>query len=96
MKNGTKNYESNVLPVRRYNNRKLYNVEKSCYITLGELASEIKSGNSLNVVCKKTSNDITLSTLKSILNVCDFTEEELLELIRNHYKGDEEELKNAA
>lgn len=53
--------------IKRYANRKLYNTNTSNYITIDELASLIKNGASIAVIDNKTNEDITSSTLASIV-----------------------------
>lgn len=53
--------------IRKYENRKLYNEEKSSYISMLELADLAVKGNDLKVVCDRTGRDLTLETLARAL-----------------------------
>ncbi len=59
--------------IKRYANRKLYNTNDSCYITLHEIAKMIKAGEEVKIIDYKTSEDITSVTLAQIV----FEEEKL-------------------
>ena len=49
--------------IKRYGNRKLYDMGESSYITLTEITELVKSGIDIQVVDNKTKNDITSQTL---------------------------------
>ena len=53
--------------IKRYANRKLYDTEKSCYVTLDEIARMIKEGVDVKVVDNQTKEDLTSITLAQIL-----------------------------
>ncbi|MFZ9888497.1 MAG: polyhydroxyalkanoate synthesis regulator DNA-binding domain-containing protein [Myxococcota bacterium] len=53
--------------IKRYANRKLYDTERSCYVTLEEIAVMIKDGEDLQVVDNKTKDDLTAVTLAQII-----------------------------
>ena len=53
--------------IKRYANRRLYDVQKKKTITLMDLAELIKAGEDVKVVDNKTKEDITLPTLFQIL-----------------------------
>jgi polyhydroxyalkanoate synthesis repressor PhaR len=53
--------------IKRYANRRLYDVQKKKTITLIDLAEIIKAGEDVQVVDNKTKEDITLPTLFQIL-----------------------------
>ncbi len=53
--------------IKKYSNRRLYDTEESCYITLGELADKIRHGREVRVVGAKSGEDLTKSTLAQIL-----------------------------
>lgn len=53
--------------IKRYQNRKLYDTNRSCYITLDDLAKMIRNGDDIMVLDNKTQNDITSSTLTQII-----------------------------
>ena len=48
--------------VKRYQNRKLYDTHQSCYVTLNELESIMKSGDDIQVIDNKTGSDVTSLT----------------------------------
>lgn len=50
------------LLVKRYSNRKLYNTEKSCYITFDELTAIMKTGKKIQIIDNDTKEDITYKT----------------------------------
>ena len=53
--------------IKRYQNRKLYDTQQSCYVTLDEISQMIRGGDDLVVIDNKTKNDITYSTLTQLL-----------------------------
>lgn len=53
--------------VKKYSNRRLYDTEKSAYITLEELADRIRKGAEARVVDAKTGDDLTQQTLAQII-----------------------------
>jgi polyhydroxyalkanoate synthesis repressor PhaR len=53
----------NALVVKRYANRKLYDTENSKYITLKQIAAEIKTGREVRVMDNESKQDITATTL---------------------------------
>jgi len=53
--------------IKRYANRKLYDTEKSCYVTLDEIARMVKEGTDVKVVDNQTKEDLTSITLAQIL-----------------------------
>ena len=53
--------------VKRYANRKLYDTERSCYVTLEDIAVMIKAGDEVQVVDNKTGEDLTSVTLAQII-----------------------------
>ncbi|MBM4283079.1 MAG: transcriptional regulator [Deltaproteobacteria bacterium] len=53
--------------IKRYANRKLYDTERSCYVTLEEIAQMIKEGEDVRVVDNKTKDDLTAVTLAQII-----------------------------
>lgn len=58
---------SNPKIVKRYANRKLYDTERSCYVTLDEIAQMVKDGEEVQVLDNKTKEDLTAVTLAQIL-----------------------------
>lgn len=53
--------------VKKYGNRRLYDTDKSRYITLEELAASVKGGEEVRVVDAKTGEDLTTATLAQII-----------------------------
>ena len=56
-----------VIIIKKYANRRLYNTQKSSYITLDDLAEMTRSGKEFKVVDAKTEEDITHSVLTQII-----------------------------
>jgi len=54
-------------PIRRYENRKLYDTSRSAYVTLEDIARLIREGKEVQVLDAKTSEDLTKSTLALII-----------------------------
>lgn len=59
--------ESDVVIIKKYANRRLYNTESSSYITLDHLAQMTREGREFRVVDAKTDEDITKSVLTQII-----------------------------
>jgi len=53
--------------IKRYSNRKLYDVQESRYVTLDELEGMIRDGKEISVVDAATGEDLTPVTLAQIL-----------------------------
>lgn len=53
--------------IKRYSNRKLYDTERSCYVTLDEIAVMVREGEELRIVDNRTGEDLTTVTLAQIL-----------------------------
>lgn len=53
--------------IKRYQNRKLYDTDASCYVTLDEIAEMIQQGEEVSVVDNRNQKDITASTLTQII-----------------------------
>jgi polyhydroxyalkanoate synthesis repressor PhaR len=53
--------------IKRYPNRKLYDTERSRYITLDEIGVFLRSGGEVQVVDSRTGEDITAVTLAQVL-----------------------------
>ena len=53
--------------VKKYANRRLYNTESSCYITLDNLAEMVRQGRDFVVYDAKTGEDITRGVLTQII-----------------------------
>ena len=55
------------IAIKKYANRRLYDMTNSVYITLADLAEIVKSGQSVTVSDAKTGEDLTTNTLLHIL-----------------------------
>lgn len=55
------------IDIKKYANRRLYDITNSAYITLADLAEMVKSGQMVRVNDAKTGDDLTTSTLLHIL-----------------------------
>ena len=67
MKKGSAVDGDNVVVIKKYANRRLYNTECSSYITLDHLAAMIRAGRDFKVVDAKTDEDITHNVLTQII-----------------------------
>ena len=57
-----------MIEIKKYPNRRLYNVTKSAYITLADLADMIRSGHKVAITDAKTGEDLTSSTLLQLIS----------------------------
>ncbi|MFT4705105.1 MAG: polyhydroxyalkanoate synthesis repressor PhaR [Bradymonadia bacterium] len=53
--------------IKRYTNRKLYDTERSCYVTLDEIAEMVREGEDVRIVDNKSGEDLTTVTLAQIV-----------------------------
>ena len=53
--------------IKRYANRKLYDTERSCYVTLEDIAMMIRSGDDVVVVDNQSGEDLTKITFAQII-----------------------------
>lgn len=53
--------------IKRYSNRKLYDTERSKYVTLEEIADMIKAGDEVTIIDNKSKADLTSATLAQII-----------------------------
>ncbi|MEQ1875842.1 MAG: polyhydroxyalkanoate synthesis regulator DNA-binding domain-containing protein [Bdellovibrionia bacterium] len=58
---------TNVKIIKRYQNRKLYDTQQSCYVTLEDIAKMIRNNEEVMVIDNKTKRDITAATLTQII-----------------------------
>lgn len=65
--------------IKRYQNRKLYDTNESCYITLEEVGTLVKIGHEVQVIDNKTKSDITALTLLQVM-----FDKERKKIIDNH------------
>jgi polyhydroxyalkanoate synthesis repressor PhaR len=56
-----------VRTIKRYQNRKLYDTNQSCYVTLEEIAYMIRDGQEIEVLDNKSRENITYSTQIQLL-----------------------------
>ncbi len=63
----TSKNNSKVKIIKRYQNRKLYDTQQSCYVTLDDIAKMIRNTEEVMVVDNKTKRDITAATLTQII-----------------------------
>lgn len=53
--------------IKRYSNRKLYDTERSCYVTLDEIAEMVRDGDDVRIVDNRSGEDLTTVTLAQIV-----------------------------
>jgi polyhydroxyalkanoate synthesis repressor PhaR len=53
--------------IKRYSNRKLYDTERSKYVTLDEIAKMIKAGDEVTIIDNESKEDLTSVTLTQII-----------------------------
>ena len=53
--------------LKKYANRRLYDTEKSSYVTLDQVAHMVKQGRQVEVIDAKTKEDVTASILTQII-----------------------------
>jgi polyhydroxyalkanoate synthesis repressor PhaR len=53
--------------IKRYANRKLYDMTESCYITHDEIAALVREGEEIRIIDNRTQEDLTSATLTQIL-----------------------------
>ncbi|MCA9772795.1 MAG: polyhydroxyalkanoate synthesis regulator DNA-binding domain-containing protein [Myxococcales bacterium] len=53
--------------IKRYGNRKLYDLDSSTYVTLHEIAEMVKAGEDIQVIDNRTKEDLTEVTLTQII-----------------------------
>ena len=58
---------SEIILIKKYPNRRLYNTEKSTYISLAQLTEMIKEGRLVKVINAKTEEDVTAFILTQIV-----------------------------
>lgn len=66
--------------IKRYSNRKLYDTERSCYVTLDEIAEMVREGEEVSIVDNKTGEDLTTVTLAQIVYEAEKKDKRLLPL----------------
>ena len=58
---------SSIKVIKRYGNRKLYDTQQSCYVTLEGISHMVRKGEDLKVVDNKTGEDLTTIILAQIM-----------------------------
>ena len=53
--------------IKRYTNRKLYDTERSCYVTLEEIAVMVRDGEDIQIIDNRSGEDLTSVTLAQIV-----------------------------
>ena len=53
--------------IKRYQNRKLYDTQDSCYVTLEDIRDMIKQGEDVQIIDNATKEDLTSVTLAEII-----------------------------
>jgi polyhydroxyalkanoate synthesis repressor PhaR len=59
--------DDNIVTIKKYANRRLYNTDTSSYVTLDHLATMVKDGTEFQVFDAKTGEEITKSVLTQII-----------------------------
>jgi polyhydroxyalkanoate synthesis repressor PhaR len=59
--------DGDVIIIKKYANRRLYDTQRSCYITLDDLGTMVRSGRDFKVVDAKSDEDITHNVLTQII-----------------------------
>lgn len=59
--------DDDVVTIKKYANRRLYDTERSCYITLEDLGAMVREGRDFRVVDAKSGDDITHNVLTQII-----------------------------
>ena len=59
--------QTQMVTIKKYSNRRLYDTSESQYVTLEELAAKIRSGVDVKVVDAKTDEDLTQAILTQII-----------------------------
>ena len=54
--------------IKRYSNRKLYDTEDSCYVTLQQIGEMVRQGEDVRIIDNKTKEDKTEATLALIIS----------------------------
>ncbi len=66
--------------IKRYANRKLYDMKESSYVTLEEIAEFIRNGEDVRVIDNKSKEDLTAVTLTQIIFVAEKRKKRVLPL----------------
>jgi len=57
----------NKIVLKKYANRRLYDTQKSTYVTLSEVADDIRQGKTIKAIDAKTKEDVTAFVLTQII-----------------------------
>jgi polyhydroxyalkanoate synthesis repressor PhaR len=60
-------YMPNQVKLKKYANRRLYDMEKSTYVTLNQVAGLVRQGRQVEVIDAKTKEDVTAFILTQII-----------------------------
>lgn len=66
--------------IKRYTNRKLYDTERSCYVTLDEIAQMVRDGEEVTIIDNRSGEDLTTVTLAQIVYEAEKKDRKLLPL----------------
>lgn len=66
--------------IKRYTNRKLYDTERSCYVTLDEIAEMVRDGEEVSIIDNRSGEDLTTVTLAQIVYEAEKKDKRLLPL----------------
>ena len=58
---------SDVLVIKRYGNRRLYNTETKSYVNYGDLAKIVRDGNDVQVIDSTSGEDVTKAVLIQVI-----------------------------
>ncbi len=53
--------------IKRYDSRKLYDTEESCYVSMDEIRQWVRAGQNIRVVDNSSGNDVTSQVLTQII-----------------------------
>ena len=59
--------DRSVRVIKRYQNRKLYDTQNSCYVTLDEIGQMVKQGEDVKIIDNRSGEDLTTVTLTQII-----------------------------
>src|SRR3546814_16608335 len=59
--------EDDVVTIKKYANRRLYDTERSCYITLDDLGAMVRDGRDFRVVDANSGDDMTHNVLTQLI-----------------------------
>jgi polyhydroxyalkanoate synthesis repressor PhaR len=62
-----KEVDDNTLVIKRYGNRRLYNLETASYVNYQDLVKLIRDGHEIQVIDSRTKEDVTKSVLMQII-----------------------------